>query len=337
MNLLRRALVVPAVTVAWLSLSVATAHALFPGANGKIALVTEFYPGPCGDCDPGGQRAWLIARGGRTVTFPARKVVFAPSGARMAFQRDFQRDPRSGIWIARPDGSKLRRLTGNGSSPEWSPLGDDIAYSGALGVVLTGASGGEKRVLPTGGYLSELAWAPNGEQLAFDTSTSVAVVGADGQNLQTLAAETPVDANWFDGLDWSATGWLSYRYDDELRITRPGQTEQHVLLRGLTPVFQRSAADYSWSADGRRIAFVRDGALWVIEVPDGMARRILPRGKMGYLPQWSPDGRRIAYIRGHRLFTVPARGGQPKVFGRYNDPRSGQEYVAQMDWQPQPR
>jgi dipeptidyl aminopeptidase/acylaminoacyl peptidase len=332
MNLTGRVLVAGALAVLSLSLCVPAARAVFPGSNGKIALVTEYYPGPCGDCDPQGQRGWIIGRAGRTASFPAEGVAFSPSGSRIAY--DAYRS--NAIWIARPDGSKLRLLTGSGSLPAWSPLGGNIAYSGPSGVVVTRASGGEKRVLPTGGYPSDLAWAPNGELLAFDTSDSVGVVGADGRNLQTVATKAPLDYNSFDGLAWSATGWVSYRFDDELWIARPGQVKERALLRGMTPAFRRVAVDYSWSADGRRVAFVRDGGLWVIGVPDGTARLVVPRAKAGYLPQWSPDGRLIAYIRGHRVLTVPAQGGQPKVFGRFDDPMSGQEYVAEIDWQPRP-
>jgi WD40-like Beta Propeller Repeat len=337
MNPKGRVLVAGMLAVIGLAWCVPPAGAVFPGSNGKIALVTESYGSPgCGECDPGGQRAWIIGRDGQTASFRAASVAFSSSGSRIAYE---PYPGSSRIWIARPDGSKPRLLTGAGWSPVWSPVAaDGIAYIGASGPVVTRASGGEKRVLPTavGGRDGELAWAPNGEQLAFTGFDSVSVIGADGQNLQTVTTKTQ-DYTSFDGLAWASTGWLSYRFDDELWITRPGRTDESALVRRLTSTLDSVGIDYSWSADGQRIAFLRDGSLWVIAVPDGKPRLVVPRKRAGYLPQWSPDGRRIAYVRGQRILTVSARGGQPKEFGRFNDRTTQDEYVADIDWQPRPR
>jgi dipeptidyl aminopeptidase/acylaminoacyl peptidase len=329
MSFTRGLLVAGALAVVSLSVCGPTASAVFPGSNGRIVAITEYYPGPCGDCDPVGQRAWLIGGPGSTASFPADDVAFSPSGSRIAYEpyRSFA------IWIARPDGSKVRLLTRSGSAPEWSPRGDRIAYTGLDSLVVTEATSSEKRSLPVGGYAYDFAWAPNGEQLAFFNDDSLSVVGADGQDLQTVA--TPARPGYglytFSGLGWSASGWLSYRRDNRLFITRPGQTEARPLLRGLDRGFE-----YAWSADGRRVAFIRDGGLWVLAVPNGSARLIVPRAKGGDLPQWSPDGRLIAYVRGRRVFTVSARGGRPSEFGRVNDPSSRHEYIAKIDWQARP-
>jgi hypothetical protein len=62
------------------------ALAAFPGANGKIAFITEFYPGlGCGDCDPLGHTAWVAAPGKQPArlapTWWTSRIAFSPSGA----------------------------------------------------------------------------------------------------------------------------------------------------------------------------------------------------------------------------------------------------------------
>lgn len=67
-------------------------------------------------------------------------------------------------------------------------------------------------------------------------------------------------------------------------------------IRGGQPRnLSRSAADDydpAPSPDGRRIAFSRDGEIWLMNA-DGSRQRLLARG--GSHPVWSPDGRTIAY------------------------------------------
>jgi Tol biopolymer transport system component len=69
----------------------------------------------------------------------------------------------------------------------------------------------------------------------------------------------------------------------------------------------------AFSPDGRRIAFTRASALWVMSADGHGARRI--RGvpaNCDCAPTWSPDGRRIAYTSPYGLWVVPASGGAPR-------------------------
>jgi Tol biopolymer transport system component len=64
------------------------------------------------------------------------------------------------------------------------------------------------------------------------------------------------------------------------------------------PEDERCDASHSWSPEGDRIVYTRDGRLWIADA-DGTSRRALPLPK-GYetlhLPGFSPDGRRIAAL-----------------------------------------
>ena len=338
--------------------SMAPADALasvFPGSNGKIAVATEFYE--CGECDSTLGRVWTFGPGGATRSFPARNIAFSPSGGRIAYRDSEGFGSRFGwIWIARADGSRRHLLTRRGEEFAWSPMGGKVAYTGSRspgGVVVSSPNGEDRLSLPYGNQRAwQLAWSPDARQVAVSlvgtlemdslALDGVQVLALDGTSQQTIATDEALEPS-FEGLAWSGSGWLSYRYRRRLLLVRPGESQAHVSLTGL-PDTEQSAfdvlTDYSWSAEGRRIAFIKDGGLWVMRAPDGTPRLVLPRPRMGFAPQWSPDGRLIAFVRwkggSHRLFTVSARGGEPKLAGRFNDRRSGQEYLIDIDWQARP-
>jgi Tol biopolymer transport system component len=67
------------------------------------------------------------------------------------------------------------------------------------------------------------------------------------------------------------------------------------------------------SPDGRRLAFTRGNALWVMAADGAGAHRV--RGvpaNCDCAPTWSPDARRIAYTSPYGLWVVPAAGGTPR-------------------------
>jgi Tol biopolymer transport system component len=74
------------------------------------------------------------------------------------------------------------------------------------------------------------------------------------------------------------------------------------------------AAAAAWSRDGRRVAYVANGAL-VVQNADGSGRRALVRrGVLRAAPAWAPDGRSLAFARGGRVEIV--RAGKTRVIAR---------------------
>lgn len=82
------------------------------------------------------------------------------------------------------------------------------------------------------------------------------------------------------------------------------------------------ASAFTWSPDGRRIAHVADGSVFVTEVPSGQSCRLTPRAEEDDGPRpeacvFSPDGRAIAYVRPvhtaagvwNQVFVVSLDGG----------------------------
>ena len=63
---------------------------------------------------------------------------------------------------------------------------------------------------------------------------------------------------------------------------------------------------------GNAVAFVGDGRLW-IRFLDELDARPLEGTAEATAPFWSPDGLHVAYFVGNRVFSVPARGGTPRL------------------------
>jgi dipeptidyl aminopeptidase/acylaminoacyl peptidase len=91
-------------------------------------------------------------------------------------------------------------------------------------------------------------------------------------------------------------------------------------LRGGVPVqmtaSEKPISDPQWSPDGRRLAFVRDGTIHIVESDGGRLTTVTEHPAGNSMPRWSPDGRRIAFLSRRRGWAqvwlvdapVPRRG-----------------------------
>lgn len=91
-------------------------------------------------------------------------------------------------------------------------------------------------------------------------------------------------------------------------------------LRGGVPrqvtASEKPVSDPQWSADGRRLAFVRDDAIWVIGADGSGQTRATGHPAGSTRPRWSPDGRTLAFVSRRRGWSrlwriaapVPRRG-----------------------------
>jgi Tol biopolymer transport system component len=179
------------------------------------------------------------------------------------------------LYLIRPDGSHLRRLTwgADAREPSFSPDGTRIVYAVNVlnrsnyftehsQIAVTTVTGRDFRVLSGDlhGDLEQPAWSPDGRKVAFldevwdgtsaDYVDSLYVVNADGSGLRELA--TKVD------------GWSFSWSPDGTRIALAGADEHLYLLRAdrRRPLdveheaFGSATTDIDWSPDGRYVAYV---------------------------------------------------------------------------------
>lgn len=92
---------------------------------------------------------------------------------------------------------------------------------------------------------------------------------------------------------------------------------------------EKPISDPQWSPDGRRLAYVRDDEIWVMEADGSRVTRVAGKPGGGRQPRWSPDGHRLAFVSRRRgwsqiwLIDAPVpRRGRPAA-----DPKSPEPTV----------
>ena len=179
------------------------------------------------------------------------------------------------VYVARPDGSLLRRVTstpGADFDPSWSPDRRQIAYRCQVGTssdicVVSLSDGSTRHVTRWPGDEWSPAWSPKGDWIA---------LFSDHTDLGSL--------------------WLIH----------PDGTDAHRLVGG---------GEYpSWSLDGKRIAYAdmqtRDIA---IVGADGRGKRLIARSRAyDGSPSFSPSGRVVAFDSQRGFKHVRERGIGPE-------------------------
>ena len=248
-------------------LAPASAHAAFPGANGKIAFERG---GDIWTVNPDGTGEANLTNSPATESNPA----WSPDGNLIAI--DSNVTPAHEIFTMLADGSGVTQVTdwdgeccNNRVDPAWSPDGEKLAFwhetSNVLSTINVDGTGETPihQVIgrPYGGAgLVDPEWSPEGSTIAFQEEGGgncwygIVIASADGSGSDPLS----------DCEDFAAERWPS------------------------------------WSPDAQRIVFESDvwcgglcGSHLITSEPSGANR--VDTTVTGYQPAWSPDGTRIAF------------------------------------------
>ena len=197
--------------------------------------------------------------------------VWSPDGTTIAFSGGERANTEAvDIYMAKPDGTSLTRLTFDPEIPDWqpawSPDGTKIALvrheDGHSSLFILDLKTREIARLTANefGGDQDPAWSPDGTTIAFSRNSdgipSIYLVRADGSGLSRLTDPRP-------GAD-------------------------------IAPV---------WSPDGTRIAFTRtidqdeaERDIYVMNVDGSDIQRLTDHPAMDVAPTWSPDGSRLAFL-----------------------------------------
>jgi dipeptidyl aminopeptidase/acylaminoacyl peptidase len=176
--------------------------------------------------------------------------------------------------------------------------------------------------------------SPDGTRVAYlsDFNAMYVVNRTDGKLVATFE-HTGVTDGWYrptwtpDGRIVAAGGFGN----QGLFISDAGLTKMTRFDQGLT-----QPADPAVSSDGKKVAFVLNDRVHVINIDGTGLKRIDPADTEDRHPSWSPDGSKIVYRAGGRFKFISADGGQPTDLFDVH-PAIGEKYIVlsgtePLDW-----
>jgi Tol biopolymer transport system component len=242
--------------------------------DGRIAFFTNRIGGGLDAMDANGGAVRLVTAGGGIEVaedLEWSQASWAPRGDRLAFDGLYLANPDPGcshycagwhLLTVAADGSGLTEIARNARAPAWSPDGRRIAYENWTGPNDLGGPSGVTISSPDGSSAVKLTAFPLGDLRP--------VWSPRGGELA------------FGGVQRTAPRLGIY-------VVRADGTQMRRLTRG---------GDPSWSPDGQRFAFIRDGRLFTIGSNGKGRRRLSRKGEFVVGQAWAPKGHLIAYVEG---------------------------------------
>lgn len=247
----------------------------------------------------------------------------SPDGKLIAFvvtimDREANRG-NSDIWIVPLAGGEAAVLASSPKSdysPRWSPDGKKIAFlstrGGSSQIWVISPSGGEaRRLTDVSTGISEFIWSPKGTHLAYISSVYPDCPDDDCNKKRSEETDkNPVKARIYNELLFRI--WNSWRDGTRSHlfvISAEGGKAQNLTPGDYDtpPIDLGGHGDFSFSADGREIAFVRNedqelrlglgtnNDIFLTPLTGGMITKLTENRANDNQPEYSPDGRWIAY------------------------------------------
>ncbi len=270
----------PAAVLLATLLPTGVAHAALPGADGRIAFVS--------DRDGNLEIYSMAADGSGQINLTGnisrdQDPAWSPDGSKIAYSSTAA-GAHLDIWVMNADGSGKVNLTPlpdstesgeAGVEPTWSSDGSRIAYSYQGDVWVMNADGSAKTnlthdpALPAAGI--QPAWSPDGSKIAYTRGADIWIMNADGTGKVQRTFTT------------GGTG--TEKFPD-------------------------------WSPDGTRIVYEKSGQIWRMQADGGRQKAVKTgTGNVGTRPAWSAAGTRIVFSssgfgapNGPDIFTIRPDG-----------------------------
>jgi Tol biopolymer transport system component len=231
---------------------------------GKLAFVTSTNFASAG-------KIYVMAGQHRTTTlaFRTRELEFLPDGKQIIYCADDTE--AQGIYLydlKQHVNTPLLTNTANAEGPSWSPDGTRIAFEvyqagrKSSQICTANVDGSDVKQLTEGQYYNWTPrWSPDGKQLVFETTRN-----------DTPKTHRPGG------------------YRDIYVMDSDGQNQINLT----TNTFGHHP---SWSPDGKSIAYMSHGGVWVMKADGSVKQNISHGTTRDSEPVWSPDGQWIAFTR----------------------------------------
>ena len=224
-------------------------------------------------------RLWGAPDGSQPIIARGESPAWSPDGSRLAVIRP-RPDDLPDLWVVEVDGGAARRIVRTAVSASWSPAGDRLAVSrspvdvGDLWLVRPDGTG--LRELREGG--GQVAWSPDGERLAVVTGTASPMVGVldvrTGERTDLAAGTDPV---------WTGEARPRIAYVEwgsgHLAVVDP-ETGVSTSLPASPGPIEHLIRIESPAAPGWALAFVSNGAAWVLDDLAGSSLRLSAPGEI---------------------------------------------------------
>ena len=260
-----------------------------------------------------------------------RSPILSPDGKQIAFTA------LGDLWVKDLEG-EIRKITDDpflDIDPYWSPDGEKIVFAsdrrGKMDLWIYTISTERFRQLTwTDGDVIYPSWSPDGEQIAcFETDRmnqwgrgrlQLVDLVKDQINDQSVELFEPGMPVWTpDGkrLAIAALNPYSARFREginQIRIIEPGEKTPHFLKIGKGKALTlRGRNGPIWSPDGKQIAYIQDGSLWVQGISSDfslLANPLRVTDELASDPNWTPDGKSLIYLAGGKLKRIDLDSGR---------------------------